>query len=136
MNVDTLLIADYANVTGSGKLNVMGIFRRISTTKFPTRHPEMYLIIGLSAGVEEYGVNRKLTVKLLDPDAQEMMALLQEFEVPKGKGWQRARMNRIIQLRDIIFPKEGTYEFAVLIDNDLKGRIDVELVGRELKEKE
>ena len=30
-----LLAADYANVTGDGKLNVMGVFREINALNFP-----------------------------------------------------------------------------------------------------
>lgn len=131
MNVDTLLVADYANVTDRGKINVMGIFRRIVAPQFPARHPQMYLIVGLSADVAEYGENRKLIIKLLDPDAQEMMSFSREFKVSKGVGWQRSEVNNIIQLRDLIFKKEGTYEFSILIDNDLKSRITIELVKRE-----
>jgi len=136
VNVDTLLVADYANVTDNGKINVMGVFRRINAHQFPARHPEMYLIVGLSASVTEYDTNRKLTIKLLDPDSQEMMAFSREFRVPKGVRWQRAEMNRIIQLRDIVFPKAGTYEFAVLLDNDEKSRISIELVKIESKSRE
>jgi len=136
MNVDTLLVADYANVTDNGKLNVMGVFRRINSSQFPTRHPEMYLIVGLSAGVAEYGVIRNLTIKLLDPDAQEMMSFSGEIKVPKGVGWKRAEVNRIIKLRDIVFPKAGIYEFSVLIDNDEKSAISIELVQRRSEVKE
>ena len=133
MNVDTLLVADYANVAKGEKLNVMGIFRQIFSPQFPARHPELYLIVGLSASVAEYDTNRKLTVKLLGPDAQEIMNFSRDFTVPKGIGWQRAEVNNIIQLRDLVFPKEGTYEFSILIDNDLKNRISIELIKRELK---
>jgi len=77
-----------------------------------------------------------MTIKLLDPDAQEMMAFSREFRVPKGVRWQRAEMNRIIQLRDMVFPKAGTYEFAVLLDNDEKSRISIELVKIESKSRE
>jgi len=34
-----LLVADYANVTDNGKLNVMGIFQRLHAREFPARHP-------------------------------------------------------------------------------------------------
>jgi hypothetical protein len=34
MKVDLFLTADYANITGDGKLNVMGIFREINAFNF------------------------------------------------------------------------------------------------------
>jgi len=70
VEVPLLLVADYANVTDNGKLNVMGIFQRLHAREFPARHPVMQLVIKLVAGPGEYGESRRLTVRLLDADAR------------------------------------------------------------------
>jgi hypothetical protein len=51
------LAADYASVTGDGKLNVMGIFNDINAFNFPARHSSMHLIAKLGP---------ELAVKLID----------------------------------------------------------------------
>ncbi|MGA2159194.1 MAG: hypothetical protein WB588_02380 [Dehalococcoidia bacterium] len=129
MEVNTLLVADYANVAERGKLNVMGIFQEIGAPKFPARHPQMYLIVGMLASPSEYDSKRNLTVKLINADAtEEIMKFSQEFDVPHGSGGRRAEINLILVLRDIVFPKPGPYQFSVLIENDEKRAYSIELV--------
>jgi hypothetical protein len=41
MEVDLALLADAATIDGSGKLNILGIFDRLTTSAFPTRHPRL-----------------------------------------------------------------------------------------------
>ena len=64
MELSFMLAADYANVTNNGKLNVMGIFSSINATKFPVKHPQMYIIAQLRVGPAEYGRNFTLELKL------------------------------------------------------------------------
>lgn len=129
MNVDTLLVADYANLAESGKLNVMGIFREIRTKKFPTIHPEMFLIIGMNASPAEYGKKRNITIKLINADAtQELVNMSHDIDVPKGGGGRKVEINHILRLQGVQFPSAGTYQFSVLVDNDEKGAIPIELI--------
>lgn len=132
MEIHTLLVADYANVTEGGKLNVMGVFRQIFASEFPARHSQMYLITGLSASAAEYESERKLSIKLINEDAtEELVHIIRDFKVPKNPSGYRAEMNFIFQLRDIIFPKEGTYEFSVLLDKDEKGHYSIEVIKQD-----
>ena len=128
-----LLVADYANLTRDGKLNVMGIFNIIYAPAFPAKHSEMYLISKLYASPAEYGQTRKLTIKLLNEDGtQELVNFSHDFAIPTGTGGKRVETNHIIRLTDIIFPDTGIYQFSVLVDNDLKGTVAVELVKQEI----
>ena len=64
MKLLLLMAADYANITGDGKLNVIGIFNDINAFNFPARHPSMHLVARLGAEPEEYGQTRSFTGKL------------------------------------------------------------------------
>ncbi|MGB3906069.1 MAG: hypothetical protein WBB22_14235, partial [Anaerolineae bacterium] len=68
MKMTLALLADYANVSQEGKLNIMGIFDRIFTRAFPTAHPEMRLVMRFEFGAAELGRERRLEVKTLDAD--------------------------------------------------------------------
>jgi len=106
MNLDIFLVADYANMTGDGKLNVMGIFREINAPNFPARHPSMHLVIKLSAELGEYGIQRGLGVKLCDPDGNELISLTGPIDVPKGGHGIRPEVNAILELKDTIEKQE------------------------------
>lgn len=114
------LTADYANITGDGKLNVMGIFEEVHSFDFPARHSSMHLIARLAAELGEYGATRDFTIKLLDEDAVQLMEVKGELQVPIGHRGRKPQVNIILELKDIVFPKPGTYQFALFIDKDHK----------------
>ena len=127
MRLLILLAADYANITGDGKLNVMGIFRDITATSFPARHSSMHLVVKLAAELGEYNESRTLTVKLRDPDGVEIMSISGPIVISQPTSGNIPEVNAILELKDITFPKSGPYQFVVLVDKDYKGDLPVYL---------
>ncbi len=109
------LAADYANITGDGKLNVMGIFNDIYSFNFPARHSSMHLVAKLGAELEEYDQTRNFVVKLLDADASHIMDVSGQFQIPKGERGRKPEVNIILELKDVVFPNPGIYQFVLLI---------------------
>ena len=114
------LVADYANITGDGKLNVMGIFNDIFSYNFPARHSSMHLVGRLGAELGEYNQIRDFTIKLLDEDANQIMDMSGQFEIPKGEKGRKPEVNLIFELKDVVFPKPGIYQFVLFIEKDYK----------------
>lgn len=131
MDLLTILTADYANIAVGDKLNVMGIFRSITAKQFPARHPTMHLVIKLAATLGEYGQERLMTIKLFEPDGDEILSYPVIIKVPEGKGGLRPEINAVIEMRDVIFPHPGRYEFVVLVDKDVKGTYSLEVIQAE-----
>lgn len=132
MELRTMLVADYANIAEGGKPNVMGIFREIYAEQFPARHSDMYLVATLVASPAEFGQERTITTKLINADATEMlMEYSQSITVPKATAGRKAEINTILRVRDIIFKEPGTYQFSVLVDNDEKGTLAIEVIKTE-----
>jgi hypothetical protein len=128
VDLKTILVADYANVAEGGKPNVMGIFRTINAETCPTRQPEMYFITTLTAGAGEFGRAATVGVKLMDSSAkQTLVDFSQQIVVPTAEGGRRAEVNVIVRLRDVVFPDFGAYQFSVLVDNDEKGTLPIEV---------
>lgn len=131
MRLILLLAADYANVTRDAKLNVMGVFNEIRAPTFPARHSSMHLVVKLGAELGEYGQTRQLTVKLLDADGGTIMSLTGPLEIPKAEGGVRPEVNAILELKDVVFPKPGPYQFVVMVDKDHKG--DLSILARQVQ---
>lgn len=123
MKLTIFLAADYANITREGKLNVMGIFNDIYASTFPARHSSMHLVAKLGAELGEYGKTRNFTIVLLDADGSSIFDLSGQFQVPTGGQGRKPEVNLILELKDLIFPKEGIYQFVLLVDNDHKGEL-------------
>lgn len=120
-----ILAADYANITGDGKLNVMGIFNDIYSYNFPARHTSMHLVAKLGAELGEYGQTRSFTVRLLDEDGNQIMDISGQFQVPKGERGRKPEVNIVLELKDVVFPKPGLYQFVILVDKDHKGELSL-----------
>jgi hypothetical protein len=69
-----------------------------------------------------------ITTKLINADATEtLMEFSQPITVPTATSGRRAEITSILRLRDITFKDPGTYQFSVLVDNDEKGTLAIEV---------
>jgi len=134
MRLALILAADYANRTGDGKLNVMGIFRDINAHSFPARHSSMHLVIILGAELGENNESRTLNVKLRDPDGVEIISISGPIVFPDSPSGRLSEVYAILELKDITFPKPGPYQFIVLVDKDYKGDLPIYLHKLEVPE--
>jgi len=125
MLVTLFLTADYANLTGDGKLNIMGIFSTVYATQFPARHSSMHLIAKLVGELGEDGQTRDVHIFLLGPDGQRILEVGGEMQIPKRINAQKPEINAIIRLQDVTFPTPGPYQFVLFVDKDHKGEISL-----------
>lgn len=125
MRLSLLLVADYANITENGKLNVMGIFQELNSFEFPARHSSMHLVIKLIAELGEFGETQDLKVQLQDEDGKKIFNITGPIKIPDYNDGKKPEVNAILELKDIVFPKPGAYQFVVLVDKDYKGDLTI-----------
>ena len=128
MDVALALLADYANVTREGKLNVMGLFTIIKAPTLPWIHPQMQLVLQFEAGAAEWETQKDIQVKLLDADANSLLDLRGSVKVPRGEAGRRVHVNSIMTFANAKFQAEGDYVFAVLIGGETKKEIPLRVV--------
>jgi hypothetical protein len=119
MEVDLALLADAATVDAAGKLNILGIFDRISASKFPAQHPHISLVLRLSASLTEAG-GHKVAIVLADPDGGEVLRLDGDIHVGPGSAAAggRVRVPQVVNMERIVFPRPGRYAFDVSVDGE------------------
>lgn len=122
MQVKLALLADYANVTGEGKLNILGIFDRITVQQLPVVHPQMHLILRLEAHSTERHRTHNIEIRLHDPDGETVFEVKGDM-VPQGTSVLSSSTNQILTLNNLQLEKVGGYNFVVFVDNDLKAEI-------------
>ncbi len=129
MKLMMLIAADYASIDrATSKLNILGAFTRISAKKFPTKHSRMAVVVKIRAELGDHSDRRVLSVVMADEDGTEHMKVSGPFQLPPGHGGVRPEFNAVLELNGLKFPKPGTYEFRVFVDEEMLGYTSIELV--------
>jgi hypothetical protein len=123
MQVKLALLADYANITAEGKLNILGIFDRVQVAQLPAVHPQMQFVLRLEAKPADKDKQHTLELRLHDPDGDTVFDIRGEM-VPRGGGpTQTIATNQIITINNLALEKAGGYTFVVFVDDSLKAEV-------------
>jgi hypothetical protein len=119
MEIDLALLADAATIDGSGKLNILGIFDRISASAFPAQHGRLALVLRFSAGLPEAGPH-DVGIRLSGPDGVEILRLDGEMQLAPGprSAGGGVKVPHVLNLDGIVFARSGHYTFDVSVDGE------------------
>ena len=120
MEVKFAVLADYANITREGKLNVLGIFDVLNTPSFPTSIP-FYVVVSYEAGAAEFDSNKEIQIVLCDEDGNTKLKMKQVLRVVRpDKTGTLFSTNQIAGIVGFPFEKAGSYQFNILVNGDPK----------------
>ncbi len=135
MVISLALLADGANASQDGKLNILGIFNSLAAPLFPAVHPQLHLVLQFEATRAEEGKDKQIEIQLADGDGAKLFDIAAHLVVPRGAPGQRIRMNHILALNGVRFPKPGDYVFNVLIGGDQKAAVELKLFETKLEQR-
>lgn len=115
MELDFALVADAANVSQEGKLNILGIFDTIWGRDFPVRHASMVFVLRVRADFTDQG-DHALEVRLIDADGEQLFRAEGPIQVPGGPPGRPVKPHVILGLSGVSFAAAGDYSFEVIID--------------------
>src|SRR5690606_36569850 len=121
MRVKLALLADYANVTAYGKLNILGVFDRINVTAVPAVHPQSHRVLRFEAHAMGRDRVHNVEIRLHDPDGKAVFEVKGDV-VSHGTGRATAS-HQILTLNNLHLTKSGDYTFAVFVNDDLKSEL-------------
>jgi hypothetical protein len=126
MKLDFFQVADAANVTGNGKLNVLGVFNSLNPQAYPYRHPSMTVIIKFRLELGEYGQERGFALQLRDEDGALILEIPGKLPVTElDSNGRRRDIHLIVQLNNVTFKSPGSYQLLVKVDKDQKGDLTI-----------
>lgn len=106
-------VCDAANISQTGNLNVLGIFRNINSAKFPCQHPRFTYVANIEFHRSESG-KHSFRINFIDDDGKDIISpLTGEIEVSSSN----RSANILVELANIQFPKAGIYEIDLTLDN-------------------
>lgn len=116
MEIKTAVLADAANVSQEGKLNITGIFNRIQAGSFPLTWPFMALVVRLEAHLSELGKHR-INIQITDEDGGKLAMVEGELEIGAGNDPDDPPHGHLIlPIQNAKFSGPGVYSFDILID--------------------
>ena len=117
MKLQLALVCDHAEETPDGKLDIRGVFNDLAAPGFPAKH-DMILVLAVEWDRSDTG-RHDFQVDLVGPSGHPTMTVQGHSDVnPREPGRPPARTKMVMPLREVIFPKRGTYRFRIR----LKGR--------------
>ncbi len=129
MRVALALVADHANMTREGKLNILGVFHQVLAPRFPCTHLLMHLVVQLESELGDQPGEHALRVLLVNSDGRHLVqvdARLELHEPPTGFG--PARQSHLIPFANLNFPTPGDYEFHVLLDGRPRATVPLKVM--------
>ena len=109
------VLADEANVSQEGKLNLMGIFDRIAAAEFPVVHPKMVFAFRVEADSGDSGRAFPVHVAMEDEDGTPIFQAQGEIAAPPVPPGEFTTANQIFALVGVQFPRPGIYRFVVRV---------------------
>lgn len=107
------VLADEANVSQEGKLNLMGIFDRIAAVEFPVSHPKLVFAFRVEAEFADSGRLFPIRVTMEDEDGDVLFEAAGELMAPPVAPGEYSTANQLFALVGVQFPRAGMYRFVV-----------------------
>ena len=109
------VLADEANVSQEGKLNLMGIFDRIAAADFPVVHPKLVFAFRVEAEFADSGRVFPVRVSRVDEDGAALFEAAGEMMAPPVAPGEYATANQLFSMVGVQFPRAGLYRFVVRV---------------------
>ena len=124
MDVKLSVLADGANVTNDGKLNILGIITQINTYEVPIVYAHMAVVLQLIASPGERGTTHALKLVMVDDDGKPILPPSElPFTIPDNLPGPEVDINVIAGMVGIQLKKFGEYRVDVLIDGQSKAQL-------------
>lgn len=135
MNVTLALLADFANKSADGKLNILGAFDRIFAERFPAMHPEMKLVIRFEMHPAEITQKKSIQIQLRDETGKQIFELSGDMSVQPPQGIQTSgemiHIDQILAISNLVLERAGSYEFVIMVNGEVKSFVPFKVVLRQ-----
>ena len=126
MDVQDLILADYAAANQGGKFTLVGAgFSRINTMKIPCVHPLMYVLVRLKVTILDKGKNQ-IEVRIVG-ERGTIFKMDYNLDVPSTHTGEE-HLPMPIQINNLKFDYAGAYNIEVHINGEQKASHSLTIV--------
>jgi hypothetical protein len=122
VNVSLALLAEAANASADGKLNILGVFDTVLAEAFPAVHLRCVLVLRFRPEPADAGTTQRLEIRFQDVDGgTPIWGIQSQFDVAPGV--TRGNIDNVLVLQGIPLAHEGEFEFTIAIEGEIKERV-------------
>lgn len=126
MEISLAVLADCANVTREGKLNILGIFNTVYVQSFPGELAQCFLVVRFAPDVEEKGTRQRIIFRLTDPDGKWTTELAAEMQVAVEGPPGSPEADLIVPAAPLVrFEREGPHELKIFVNDEERRAIKI-----------
>jgi hypothetical protein len=126
MHITMAVVADAANRTDNGKLNLLGVFHTLYAVTTPCQHPHMAIVLNFEATAMERGTRQKIGIRLVNADGKPVINLPESFlDVPHDPTVVTPQLSLIANIAGVMFETFGAYQFDITVNDQIHGRIPI-----------
>lgn len=117
MKIVLAALADSANISVEGNLNILGAFDSIAVGRFPAQHPAMVLAFRIIGEYDDQHNVHQINVRLVDEDGRVQWNAAAKAEIKDVKPGQFSHANQILRFRNFPLNGPGRFKFLIQIDD-------------------
>lgn len=118
MQVALAALADAANSTQNGKLNLLGVFDSIQATEFPATHSSMAFAVRLRAEHRDQQQTHDVRISLIDMDGNELFDADGEVQIGRIQPGGFHSVNMVFNVQSAQFARPGRYRFRIELEGE------------------
>jgi hypothetical protein len=123
METKLALLADCANVTRDGKLDLMGVSNTINARALPWVQPQVQIVLQFEVEPADWDTEKSIEVQLVDADGNQLSAMQGKIKVARPKTDKPSQMNWILSANNLRFNSQGDYIFVLRLDGQIESEI-------------
>lgn len=120
MDISFAAIADAANLTHDGKVNILGMCDTLAVARAPGQVDRVVLVFGIRGEHADVGKPVHITINLIDQDSQVVWAGSAAVKLKDAEPGEFSHLNHVLQFRNLRFPAIGRYRFRIRITGQHK----------------
>lgn len=122
------LLADAANLTADGKLNILGVFDVLRALQLPAVHPRVHLVARLKARASDAGTHR-LALQVTGPGGTTLLGTEAQVEIqPLPAGVAEVDIP-LVQAFDLPLETAGPHLVLLLVDGRVVAQLPITVLG-------
>ncbi len=127
MKPQLAVIADSANLSQEGKLNVLGVFNTVYAADVPVTHPILWFVAQMEIGAADFG-EHDLLLQLVDEEGEtQIPPMTAKANLPRPEGYSGdfVYWPMLFVVNNATFPSFGKFIFEMRVDGQIVAEVPV-----------